>query len=164
MNRGLNAQEVLDNVRELKEELQAVVDNGMYGDLWNVDRHKRVGYSYPSTARCIRFKMRGVCKELSIFDWWNDTLSMNQLRQMETFLTQAIALGFTGYVCFKVGSVGCSHGMWAHTEQSTDGYSPKEGDCLYHSFVSDENYFKIEQGGEWSRAMNLKQVKEALKK
>ena len=88
------------------------------------------------------FKISAVFDELSIFDWWNDTLSINQLKQMRTFLQQAIKLGFTGYVCFKVGASGCSHGMWAHKSESTDGYSP-DGDCLFHSFRSGDNYFDM---------------------
>lgn len=120
------------------------------------------------------FKMSAVCDELSIFDWWNDTLSISQLKQMRTFLQQAIKLGFTGYVCFKVGASGCSHGMWAHKTESTDGYSP-DGDCLFHSFRSGDNYFDMQLNGVWMHDkyateenpcpdFTLKQIKEELKK
>ena len=85
---------------------------------------------------------------LSIFDWWNEKLSLSQLKQMKNFLNTAIKLGFTGYVCFKVGAAGCSHGMWAHKEETTDGYSP-DGDVLFHSFRSGDNYWDMQLDGEW---------------
>lgn len=91
-----------------------------------------------------------VCSELGIFDWWNDTLSLSQLKQMKKFLEIAIDLGYTGYVCFKVGAAGCSHGMWAYEVDSDDGYSPKEGGCLYHSFRNGDNYYDLKNSnGEW---------------
>ena len=86
-----------------------------------------------------------VCDELSIFDWWNEGLSLSQLKQMRTFLKEAIKLGFTGYVCFKVGASGCANGMWAHIEESKDGYSPN-CDFLYRSFTPDYTYWDITYG------------------
>ena len=95
-----------------------------------------------------RFITRAVCEELEIFDWWRDELSMSQLKQMKRFLESAIRLGFDGYVCFKVGAAGCSNGMWAHKEKSTDGFSP-DGDVLYRSFSSSKNYYDIMIGDKW---------------
>ena len=72
----------------------------------------------------------------SIFDWWKSNLSKTDLKNMKSFLGTAIKLGFTGYVCFKVGVSGCANGMWAHIEETTDGYSP-DGDFIYRSFTPD---------------------------
>ena len=69
-------------------------------------------------------EIRDVCDELSIFDWWPETLPISRMKQMQSFLKNAIRLGFTGYVCFKVGASGCTNGMWAHKESSTNGFSP----------------------------------------
>ena len=88
-----------------------------------------------------------VCGDLSIFDWWKHELSLSNLKQMRSFLRNAIKLGYDGYVCFKVGSAGCAHGMWAHKEESTNGCSP-EGDFLYHSFRSGDNYWDASIGGK----------------
>ena len=116
---------------------------------WELDykRYNRRGWSETAT---VLFKTVEVCDELSIFDWWNETLSMGQLKQMETFLKQAIKLGFEGYVCFKVGAAGCAHGMWAHKKETTTGYSP-DGDVLFHSFRSGDNYFDMKLDGKWMR-------------
>lgn len=95
-----------------------------------------------------RFFIYDVCGELSIFDWWNDYLSTSQLKKMKDFLEKSIQLGFEGYVCFKVGAAGCAHGMWAHKELSTTGYSP-DGDCLFHSFRNGDNYWDGKLNGEW---------------
>lgn len=92
--------------------------------------------------RCKRFTMYDVCNELSIFDWWVEYISLSHLKQMRTFLREAIKLGYTGYVCFKVGATGCANGMWAHKEPTTDGYSPK-GEFLYKSFTPAYNYWDI---------------------
>lgn len=83
-----------------------------------------------------------VCNELSIFDWWNNKLSLTKLKDMRKFLKEAIKLGYIGYVCFKVGATGCANGMWAHTTETTDGYSP-ESDFLYKSFTPEYNYWQI---------------------
>jgi hypothetical protein len=91
-----------------------------------VEALKEVGWS--------RYRMDDVYKELSIFDWWTDYLSQSRLKQMSDFLKAAIKLGYTGYVCFKVGVTGCANGMWAYKEESTNGYSP-DGECLYRSFT-----------------------------
>lgn len=80
--------------------------------------------------------IRGCYRDLNIFDWWTDNLSVSKQKEMERFLRLAIELGYTGYVCFKVGASGCANGMWAHKEESTTGYSP-EGECLYRSFTPD---------------------------
>lgn len=118
-----------------------------------------------------KLRISAVCSDLSIFDWWNDYLSLSQLRQMKRFLKTAGELGFNGYVCFKVGAKGCSNGMWAYTNQSTDGYSPRDGAALYHSFVSGENYWDVQNVyGEWMHekdpegvfGFTLKQVKDVL--
>lgn len=96
-----------------------------------------------------RYKIADVCDELSIFDWWNDYLSKSQLADMRRFLKEAIKLGYTGYVCFKVGATGCANGMWAHKEETTTGYSP-DGECLYKSFTPAYNYWSVKTAsGEW---------------
>lgn len=95
------------------------------------------------------FRIREVCDELSIFDWWNDTLSLTQLKAMRAFLNEAVKLGYTGYVCFKVGASGCASGMWAYRRESKDGYSPK-GASIYRSFQSSGNYWDFcDEGGDW---------------
>lgn len=166
-----NAENVLKAVNNCIAELEEAnkvwsMPNSGYG------RMDRRGYSGKKV-----FKISAVCGELSIFDWWNNGLSLSQLKQMKKFLEQAISLGFTGYVCFKVGAKGCSHGMWAHKEESTDGYSP-EGDVLFHSFRSGDNYFDMKLDDKWMRELtgnpedketeryefSLKEVKEVLAK
>lgn len=111
-----------------------------------------------------KWKIRDVYKELSIFDWWNDYLSVSQLKQMRSFLITSIKLGYTGYVCFKVGAVGCANGMWSHKLESTNGYSP-DGGCLYHSFVSNKNYWSVQfDDGTWiGYGCSLKEIKGAIK-
>ena len=84
-----------------------------------------------------------VCDDLSIFDWWKDRLTVSQMKQMRAFLREAIKLGYTGYVCFKVGASGCSNGMWAYTEQTTTGHSPDTGKTLYRSFSPDYTYWSV---------------------
>lgn len=86
--------------------------------------------------------MYEVCDELSIFDWWVDTISVARLKEMRTFLREAIKLGYTGYVCFKVGASGCANGMWANKAPTTNGYSP-DGEFLYRSFTPDYTYWDI---------------------
>jgi len=85
-----------------------------------------------------KFMITYVYDDLSIFDWWNDYLSLSQLKQMQKFLETAEKLGYNGYVCFKVGAKHCSNGMWAYKRESTEGHSP-DGECLYHSFVNGRN-------------------------
>ena len=94
------------------------------------------------------YKMEKVCNRLSIFDWWVNYLSLSKLKDMKKFLEVAISLGYKGYVCFKVGATGCSNGMWAHKEESTNGYSP-DGDCIYKSFTPAYNYWQIKKDGKW---------------
>ena len=89
-----------------------------------------------------RVAMREVCHELSIFDWWVDDITISRLKEMRTFLKEAIKLGYTGYVCFKVGATGCANGMWANKLPTTDGYSPK-CEFLYRSFTPDYTYWDI---------------------
>lgn len=85
-----------------------------------------------------------VCDELSIFDWWVDNLSLSKLKDMRRFLREAIKLGYTGYVCFKVGARYCANGMWAHKKpRREDGYSP-DGAFLYKSFSPDYNYWDVQ--------------------
>lgn len=92
--------------------------------------------------------MRSVCDDLSIFDWWTERLSIAQMKQMRTFLKAAIKLGYTGYVCFKVGASGCANGMWAHKDETTTGYSP-DGDAIYRSFTPDYTYWSFCKDGKW---------------
>lgn len=74
-------------------------------------------------------------------------------------------------MCFKVGAAYCSHGMWAHKEESADGYSP-DGECLFHSFRSGDNYYDAKLAdGEWMHEkyedryeFSLKEVKAELRK
>ena len=100
-------------------------------------------------------KIRDVYDELSIFDWWPETLPISRMKQMQSFLKNAIRLGFTGYVCFKVGASGCANGMWAHKELSTNGYSP-DGDVLYSGFSPDYTYWSAKINGNWIPAIDGK--------
>lgn len=148
---ALTAREILNNVN---------------GAIKNMEDYKeKFGYSKKQY-------ISEVCEELSIFDWWNETLSVSQLKQMKKFLETVILLGFDGYACFKVGAKYCSHGMWAYREKSKDGYSPN-GDCIFHSFRSGDNYWDAELNGEWLHDkyateenscpdFTLKQIKEEL--
>ena len=96
-----------------------------------------------------RRRISEVFKELSIFDWWNEYLSVSQAKKMRQFLKEAIKLGYTGYVCFKVGAAGCSNGMWANVNESTDGYSP-DGPTLFRSFTPSYTYWNItDKNGNW---------------
>ena len=115
--------------------------------------------------------MRDVCDELSIFDWWTERLSVSQMKQMRTFLKNAIRLGYTGYVCFKVGASGCANGMWAHTEPTTTGYSP-DCDYLYRSFSPDYTYWAANIGDKtypastdelYNSCKTVKQLEKLLK-
>ena len=89
-----------------------------------------------------RYRIREVCDELSIFDWWPEYLSASKLKDMRKFLKAAIERGYTGYVCFKVGATGCANGMWAHKVETEDGYSP-DGEFLYKSFTPQYNYWSV---------------------
>lgn len=96
-----------------------------------------------------KFRIDAVYDELSIFDWWNDYLSLTQLKEMQKFLKTAEELGYNGYVCFKVGAKYCAHGMWAYKQESVNGHSPN-GEALYHSFRSGDNYWDCKlPSGKW---------------
>ena len=150
MKNGMNAKEVLANVVAMIAE----------GEEYNA-QNKRWGLK-------MRWRIYDVCDRLSIFDWWNEYLSVSQLKQMRKFLETAITMGYTGFVCFKVGAKYCANGMWAHKKESEDGYSP-DGECLYHSFVSGANDWDIKLAdGTWLHDRDgrcdhsLKEVKAAL--
>lgn len=136
-----NAQPVLEAVNACIKELEEASQSYFPS---NPKRMKNKGYTNNDKV----FRISEVCEELSIFDWWGEYLSMSQLKQMKKFLETAISLGFTGYVCFKVGAKYCAHGMWAHKEESTTGYSP-DGDCLFHSFRSGDNYYDMKLSDVW---------------
>ena len=168
-----NTLEILANVNKLIEELEAI-SNKPYSEIIDkvdYDRHKCIRWDYKHDIKKYAFKIDAIFEELSIFDWWEETLSLSQLKQMRAFLVQAHKLGFDGYVCFKVGVTGCSHGMWAHKEESTTGYSP-ESDVLFHSFRCNEHNWDVCHNGVWlhdketdgSRChdYNLKQIKAEL--
>ena len=96
------------------------------------------------------FLMDEVFEELSIFDWWRDTLSKSQLQEMRQFLKEAIKLGYTGYVCFKVGATGCSNGMWAERYETTTGHSSTLAPTLYRSFTPAYRYWDVtDRYGHW---------------
>lgn len=161
---ALNAQEVLENIDKCISELTELTPES-----FKFYRHKRMRYHWRQGGWDYGFVMGEVFDELSIFDWWRESLSMSQLKQMRAFVQTAIKLGFKGYVCFKVGASGCSHGMWAHTDESTTGYSPNTGDVLYHSFRTGDNYYDACIGGkwlhdscEWESEFTLTQIKKAL--
>lgn len=90
-----------------------------------------------------------VYDDLSIFDWWPERLTLTRMKQMRAFLREAIKLGYTGYVCFKVGASGCANGMWAHKAPTDNGYSPKS-DAIYRSFTPDYTYWSFSRGGQWN--------------
>lgn len=119
-NRPLNEY----NARPVLERLEQMIENG-----------------------CSR-PIRMVYDDLSIFDWWPEKLTISHMKQMRTFLKEAIKLGYTGYVCFKVGASGCANGMWAYKKESTDGYSPNS-DALYRSFTPDYTYYGVSIDGKW---------------
>lgn len=137
MYKKYNAENVLAEVNKLIAELdekKAKVPKYFSGK----PRYRVKGYN-----------MDDVYERLSIFDWWTNTLGYSKLVQMRSFLREAIKLGFTGYVCFKVGASGCANGMWASTEESTNGYSPDGGETLYRSFTPDYTYWSFTRNGEF---------------
>lgn len=156
--KGLNNAEVMVNLDNLIEKLESEKDERINRVIAESKK-----YTYSSWYRNISLnrakrtsvRIADVCDELSIFDWWSNFISLSQLKQMRSFLKTAERLGYNGYVCFKVGSVGCANGMWAHKEESTNGYSP-DGACLYHSFVSNRNYWDCCNDDEiWMGANDL---------
>lgn len=132
-------------------------------------KKKNARYSW---ERRPNLRIIDVCDNLSIFDWWNETLSISQLKDMRKFLNTACKLGYTGYVCFKVGATGCANGMWAYTEPTTTGYSPNNCKCIYKSFTPaynywsalDENRVGIEEklGIEYDEIKTAKALEKAL--
>lgn len=97
-----------------------------------------------------RFLIDNVYEELSIFDWWPTYLTQSHLKQMRTFLKEAIKLGYTGYVSFKVGATGCANGMWAYPVPTEDGYAPRNCPALYRSFTPAYTYWDItDKDGKW---------------
>lgn len=117
-----------------------------------------------------RYEISEICDELSIFDWWNDYISASKLKAMKRFLELAIELGYTGYVCFKVGASGCANGMWANKKETETGHSP-DGAFLYRSFtpdytcysVADEDGVCYPKGEAWNSVKTKKQVRELVK-
>jgi len=108
-------------------------------------------------------QIRDVYDDLSIFDWWPERLTITHMKQMRAFLREAIKLGYTGYVCFKVGASGCANGMWAYKEETTTGYSP-DGDAIYRSFTPDYTEYSYCRDGNWSeeRFKTTKELETAL--
>ena len=167
----MNTLEALANVNKLIEELEGLNDHTYAENNGKVNytRHKTIRYDDRTGKRKYAFYIGDIFDEVGIFDWWGDTLSVSQLKQMKAFLEQAHKLGFDGYVCFKVGAVGCSHGMWAHKEESTTGHSPETGDVLFHSFRSGDCYWGVCHNDKWmgdhhNYKFTLKQVKAELTK
>lgn len=131
---------------------------------------ERAEKTWGTFGKTLGYAMKDVYDRLSIFDWWVNYLSLTRLKDMKKFLETAIELGYTGYVCFKVGAKGCSNGMWAHKEESTDGYSPN-GDFIYKSFTPAYNYWNIKKDNkmypetkEFDSIKTIKDVKELVKK
>ena len=159
----MNTLEALANVNRLMAELEGTTREN------RTKRVTRIRWDIRTDKCTYAFKIDEIFDEVGIFDWWGSTLSMSQLKQMKNFLTTAHKLGFDGYVCFKVGATGCSHGMWAHKEESTTGYSPETGDVLFHSFRCGDCYWDVCHNDKWmgdhsTYKFNLKQVKAELAK
>lgn len=149
MYKNHNAEVVLENVKKLLEQME--------------EEKEKYSWRRP----CVR--TREVCDDLSIFDWWVDSLSMSHLKKMEDFLREAIRNEYTGYVCFKVGAHGCANGMWAHKAESEDGFSP-DGAFLYHSFTPDYTCWSVADDDgktypvddEWNTCKTKRQVRELI--
>ena len=117
------------------------------------------------------YRIRDVYDKLSIFDWWPERLKKTHLMQMRQFCKTAIKMGYTGYVCFKVGATGCANGMWAHKEESLDGYSP-DGDFIYRSFTPEYTYwdasindvFASSTCTHYDSISNAKELREAIER
>lgn len=138
-----NVREILENVQNCINELEELKRNRSYD--YDYKRVERTGWDRLS----YQFKTRAVYEELSIFDWWTDKITISRLKDMEKFLKVALDLGYEGYCCFKVGVSGCANGMWAHKEETTDGFSP-DGAFLYKSFTPVYNYWDEYVGEEKS--------------
>ena len=140
----INAKQILENVDLCIYELSHLTP-----DTVDMGKHKVIRWDWINNTRSYAFRISAVYDYLSIFDWWPETLSLHQLKDMRKFLKEAIKLGFTGYVCFKVGATGCANGMWAYKNTSDRGYSP-DGPALYKSFTPEYNYWGINPtGDEW---------------
>lgn len=109
-------------------------------------------------------EIKSVWRELSIFDTWKDRLSITDLKNMKHFLNTAMELGLRGYVCFKVGASGCANGMWCSDRPSTNGHSPEEGYCIWHSFTPDYNKWSLLDGDEILYNGNLRGLRKFVKK
>lgn len=96
-----------------------------------------------------------VYDRFSIFDWWPERLTVAHLKQMRTFLKEAIKLGYTGFVCFKVGASGCANGMWAYKMESTNGHAPDDPEALYRSFTPDYTYYGVCHKDQWLPAEEI---------
>lgn len=103
--------------------------------------------------------IKQVCDDLSISDWWSEgqKLTITNMKQMRAFLREAIKLGYTGHVCFKVGAHGCArerdartcdctNGMWAYKE--ADKVDPYFSDRIYRSFNPDYTFWSFVKNGE----------------
>lgn len=132
--------------------------------LERVEHYIERGGSYP---------IEYIYDDLSIFDWWPKRLTQTHLKQMRAFIKEAIKLGFTGYVCFKVGASGCANGMWAADVPTTNGYSPNNCKTLYRSFTPDYTYYSVDLNDgrgfisgdkEYDSIKTIKMLEELLEK
>ena len=150
---------ILKNIESAIAELEAAPDNECENGFDNSRMCMRNGHK--------AFRMNAVYKDLEIFDWFTDALSLSRLKQMRSFLREADRLGFSGHTTFKVGCSGTTHGMWAYKNESTNGYSP-ECDCLFHSFRPDYNYWDVRLNGTWlgdrmgKNEFSLREIKAAV--
>ena len=71
----MNAHEVIENVSRYIAEGEA--------------KKARTGVSP-------KYFIREICNDLGIFDWWNEYMSLTQLRQIKSFLETAISCGYDG--------------------------------------------------------------------
>lgn len=124
------------NAKEVLKQVNKLINITNYCDCYAFGYVRGKGYP-----------MRQIYKDLSIFDWWVNYLSLTRLKDMRKFLELAIELGFNGYVCFKVGAKYCANGMWAYKEESKDGYSPNNCDFIYKSFTPQYNYYQVKKNG-----------------
>ena len=116
------------NAKEVLSNVEYMIANSYSGKKWKIEEYY---------------------DRLGIFDWWKDYLTVTDLKAMQRFLKAVIA-------CFKVGVRHCSHGMWAHKEQSTTGYSP-DGIFIFHSFRPGDNDWDmgLPDGGLLSKRLGV---------
>lgn len=110
-----------------------------------------------------RISIWEVYRQVGIFDWFKDSLSLSDLKNMKSFLNTALKMGFTGHVDFKVGCAGTANGMWAHKATSPTGYSP-DGPFIYRSFTPSYTRWAIK--GEDDKILDfdsLRELKEAMR-